>query len=399
MPKPIFPHNLDPIKTFAEMKVATRPMTQKDIKQSGREKFVEFCILSSAKKNSVFFKKVYQLVAQDLPNVQFYYKTDNLIDYDKEEKRPIQVECIDKHYQEKKYVIIDSPENELTYSKLMKFVQIKFLYRNLQHFNRELLKFAFQFKVPMLIYLRDKHEDESSTAIDFSTYQAMLKFREVQISNNYTDLIFCVSDIKEGFHKDFFDNLKIYDTDIPLFIKGAVLDTEDIFQYASRWSKDDLKQYYHSEDLKNAIGMQEFEDTGIMRINAQKQMSILNNKTYEMIHLGRHSIKVIMFCSLFHHYCIDDLATYKLSVKHFLNSQLSQNALMQFYYMDSRANDNADQMAMISDIPYIRIYLPDSQTYFDMKLSEKKRLDQTEFIDLLEESIGYLYDDNNTDEL
>ena len=54
-------------------------------------------------------------------------------------------------------------------------------------------------------------------------YNAMIKYRQTQINNeNYTDLVFCVSDIKEGQLKQYFDQMRIYDFNIPTVINYIV---------------------------------------------------------------------------------------------------------------------------------------------------------------------------------
>lgn len=64
----------------------------------------------------------------------------------------------------------------------------------------------------LLIYIRDQSEYDHSLAIDYDMYESMIKYKNKELQK---DLIFLVSDVKEGFHKDFFDSLHIYDYHLP----------------------------------------------------------------------------------------------------------------------------------------------------------------------------------------
>ena len=58
-------------------------------------------------------------------------------------------------------------------------------------------------------------EAEDRDFIDFQMNEAMLAYKN-QLRNSTRDILFGVSDMKEGFHKDFFDTLQIHDDIVPL---------------------------------------------------------------------------------------------------------------------------------------------------------------------------------------
>lgn len=94
------------------------------------------------------------------------------------------------------------------------FVMNAFKYRNLQLLTRELTLHSKATSTPIAIYVRDETEPET-LLIDMVMAQTM---RDYRVSSQARKMVFAVSDMKEGFEKDFWDDLGFYDTDVPFLI-------------------------------------------------------------------------------------------------------------------------------------------------------------------------------------
>eukprot|EP00350_Pseudokeronopsis_sp_OXSARD2_P010188 CAMPEP_0170557704 /NCGR_PEP_ID=MMETSP0211-20121228/29367_1 /TAXON_ID=311385 /ORGANISM="Pseudokeronopsis sp., Strain OXSARD2" /LENGTH=135 /DNA_ID=CAMNT_0010868955 /DNA_START=230 /DNA_END=637 /DNA_ORIENTATION=- len=134
---------------------------------------------------------------------------------------------MDRYYPDNKYTF--PPWKEMKYIHLVKFVYQQFLLRNLPEFTNKVLTASYTFQIPLMIYVRDVTEPERDW-IDFNYYQAYLQYTQAitnaaDSKSNFQDIIFATGDVKEGFGKEFFDGMNLFDKDLPfLMILDNTLD-------------------------------------------------------------------------------------------------------------------------------------------------------------------------------
>ena len=58
-------------------------------------------------------------------------------------------------------------------------------------------------------------EQDQSLMIDYQMYLTKKNYQSIKKSNKYNDIVYAVSDVKEGYHKDFFDGLRLFDFHLP----------------------------------------------------------------------------------------------------------------------------------------------------------------------------------------
>lgn len=99
-----------------------------------------------------------QLIAEDVNDVNFHWRENS-------DPKTIRVlECFDKYYPKKIYRL--DGNSQFTYKSILMFVFLQFRYRNLQIFRKDLNDFVEEFKIPLLIYVRDEYEPDDRHLID-----------------------------------------------------------------------------------------------------------------------------------------------------------------------------------------------------------------------------------------
>lgn len=85
-----------------------------------------------------------------------------------------------------------------------------------------------------------------------------------------------------------------------------------------------------------------------------------------------------MYCSLFYSDCIADLIVYVKAAKSWAKKRES----IEFWYMDSLANDNTDLLTPITTIPTLRFYDLDAKKDFaDLKINNQRlSLDDVDYL-------------------
>lgn len=92
----------------------------------------------------------------------------------------------------------------------MKFIILEFkMKRGLQTLSAELMAMAKGVNVALIVYIRDQTEPDRDLT-DSALYYAQQHYKSGR------DAIFAVSDMKEGFEKELYDSLQIYDVHLPL---------------------------------------------------------------------------------------------------------------------------------------------------------------------------------------
>lgn len=99
----------------------------------------------------------------------------------------------------------------MTYEQVSEFIFTKFIYKDVYKLDNEIWDKSQQFQIPIMIYVRDETEHDA-IVIDFQMHQAKQQYDK----SNGKAILFTVSDIKEGYQKEFFDVMSIYDIHLPL---------------------------------------------------------------------------------------------------------------------------------------------------------------------------------------
>eukprot|EP00347_Sterkiella_histriomuscorum_P014357 403361180 len=112
--------------------------------------------------------------------------------------------CIDKYYPDQNFTFVFNKNQEISQNSEQEGV----------------VRFARSNKMSILIYIRDQFDHDTSYSTDYSMYEAMKSYKKLKKLSRgiQKDVIFAISDVKEGFHKDFFDGIKIFDFNLPCTI-------------------------------------------------------------------------------------------------------------------------------------------------------------------------------------
>jgi len=144
---------------------------------------------------------VASLVAEDVgQELHFYIKEE------RSSEGNASLWCVDKFYPDKIY----RHEEGIGYQQVMKFLILDFkMKRQLQSLTGELMTMAKGVNVALVVYIRDGTEPDRDL-VDSALYLASQHYKGTR------DAIFTISDMKEGFEKELFDSLQIYDDHLPL---------------------------------------------------------------------------------------------------------------------------------------------------------------------------------------